>query len=90
MNIELTDEVKAERDKLGKPRCQLLGIDGNAFSIMGAVNRVLRNAGYSGTARDAFREEAMSGNYDHVIQTALDWIDEGPDDDFEVEGDDDE
>lgn len=49
----------------------LVGIDGNAGSIIGTVARALKRAGNDTATIDAFRKEAMSGDYDHVIQTAL-------------------
>lgn len=54
-----------------KPEVELVGIDGNAFSIIGTVQRALRSAGNGKDVIDAFTEEAMSGDYDHVIQTAI-------------------
>lgn len=53
---------------------QLSGIDGNAFSIMGAVSKALRRGGVSKDEIDAYMKESMSGDYDHVIQTAMAWV----------------
>ena len=53
----------------------LSGGDGNAFAIMGAVSKALRRAGVDKAERDAFMAEATSGDYDHVIQTAMAWVD---------------
>jgi ribosomal protein S9 len=53
---------------------ELTGTDGNAYAIMAAVSRGLRNAGVSDTERDAFTAEATSGNDDHLIQTAMRWV----------------
>lgn len=53
----------------------LSGGNGNAFAIMGAVSRALRRAGVDKAERDAFMAEATSGDYDHVIQTAMAWVD---------------
>ena len=58
-------------ENLIKPEVELVGIDGNAFSIIGTVQRELRRAGNSSEVLDAFMEEATSGDYDHVIQTAI-------------------
>jgi hypothetical protein len=52
---------------------QLSGEDGNAFFIVGRVRSALREAGY-GHERDEFSEEAMSGDYDHVLQTCVRWV----------------
>jgi hypothetical protein len=52
----------------------LTGRDGNAFSIIGSVSKALRRAGVSAEEIDKFRTEAMSGDYDHVLQTTMDWV----------------
>lgn len=54
---------------------QLLGEDGNAMAMIGAVRRGLRRAGVPNAELDAFSQEAMSGDYDHVIQTCMKWVD---------------
>lgn len=54
---------------------QLSGTDGNAFSILAAVDRALRAAGAPGKDLDAFHREATSGDYDHLLRTCLRWVD---------------
>lgn len=53
----------------------LVGQDGNAFMIIGAVTRALRQAGASSEEQDEFRNEAMSGDYNHLLQTVMAWVD---------------
>ena len=53
---------------------QLTGKDGNAFAIMGNVNRALRRGGVSKEERDEYMEQSMSGDYDNVLQTAMAWV----------------
>lgn len=55
-------------------KVQLSGEDGNAFMLMGRVQKALRNAGATPTELDEFINEATSGDYDHVIQTCMDWV----------------
>jgi hypothetical protein len=43
---------------------QLSGTDGNAYSILGAVNRALVS-------------EATAGDYYHLLATAMRWVDCG-------------
>lgn len=52
---------------------QLSGEDGNAFAIMGRVTRTMKEHGH-GDLVDKYREEAMSGDYDHLIQTTMKWV----------------
>ena len=58
-----------------KPELELVGQDGNAFFIIGRASGVLRSSGYSQEVITKFQEEASSGDYDHVIQTCMEWFD---------------
>lgn len=53
---------------------KLTGEDGNAFNILGICLRAMRQAGLSQEERDAFRAEATSGSYDHLLATCLEWF----------------
>jgi len=54
---------------------ELLGNDGNAFSIMGAVSKAMRRAGVSSEERDLYFKEATSGDYDQLLATTMEWVD---------------
>ena len=49
---------------------------------MGNVARALRRAGNSPAVIQQFRDEAMSGDYDHLLQTALAYITDPEDEDY--------
>ena len=53
---------------------QLTGEDGNAFAILGAVVKGLKKAGASPVEVDEFQQEAMSGDYDHLLQVCMQWV----------------
>lgn len=54
---------------------QLTGRDGNAFAVIGNVTNALkREARCDQKEIDAFIEEATSGDYDHVLQTCMKWV----------------
>ena len=53
---------------------QLSGLDGNAFGVLGRVNRALKDAGHP-EAVEPFTAEATAGDYDHLLQTAMRWVD---------------
>ena len=53
---------------------QLTGEDGNAFFIIGRVMRALRQHGVPRERLDEFQEDAMSGDYAHVIATCTKWV----------------
>jgi hypothetical protein len=49
----------------------LVGIDGNAYSIMGAFRRQARREGWSQEEINLVIEEAQSGDYDHLLATIV-------------------
>lgn len=53
---------------------ELVGQDGNAFAIMGAVSKALRRASVSKEEISEFTKEAMSGDYEHLLRTAGEWV----------------
>ena len=52
----------------------LTGQDGNAFTILGRCRAAARDAGLSDDEVAAFMDEAMAGDYDHLLQTAMRWF----------------
>ena len=53
---------------------QLSGEDGNAFNLMGIVNRALRNADAPQKDIDAFIKEATAADYNHLLRTCMKWV----------------
>ena len=49
----------------------LVGEDGNAFAILGAVKTAMRKGGCSKADIDTYMEEAMGGDYDHLLQVTM-------------------
>jgi hypothetical protein len=52
---------------------QLTGEDGNAYAILGTVQRALRQAGHGDEAAEFFAE-ATSGDYNHLLRTCMRWV----------------
>lgn len=70
------EEMKLmEKQERKKPTVNLVGEDGNALIIVGRCAKALYKAGYSPDEINQFREEALSGDYDNVLQTAIKWCD---------------
>ena len=44
------------------------------FAIMGRVNAALKKVGISGKETEEFRNQAMSGNYDQLPRTVMEWV----------------
>ena len=53
---------------------ELLGRDGNAFFILGAVRKALRRAGISEDEVFAFTTEATGRDYDELLTTTMRWV----------------
>lgn len=53
---------------------QLLGLDGNAFSILGRVMSAMRDEGIAQEEIDLFLKEATGGNYDELLATVAKWV----------------
>jgi hypothetical protein len=54
-----------------KPTVKLIGEDGNAFAIIGKVNKAMRKVGYSQEEIKKYNDEAMSGDYDNLLQVTM-------------------
>ena len=66
--------LEALKKRKKKPSVKLIGNDGNAFAIIGSCQRAARK-NYTTEEWDAIREEMMSGDYDHLLATAMDFFD---------------
>ena len=51
----------------------LVGVDGNAFSIMGYTSRALRNEGLR-ELEEEMTKKAMSGDYWHLIRVRDEYV----------------
>ena len=49
--------------------------DGNAFHLLGVFARHARQQGWSREEIEAVRTEATAGDYDHLLQTLLRYVD---------------
>lgn len=52
-------------------KVKLTGADGNAFAIIGAVVKAMRKAGLDASE---FIEEATADDYNHLLATALKYV----------------
>lgn len=59
--------------KKKKPTVKLSGHDSNSFAILATVSDALLSAGMVAES-EAFLEEAVKGDYDHLIQTASKYV----------------
>jgi len=52
----------------------LVGVDGNAFAVMGYTARALKNEGLYDKVAE-MRDKAMSGDYSNLICVCMDYVD---------------
>lgn len=52
----------------------LVGVDSNAFSIMGYTMKAMRAANMDSKEISAYQTGSMSGDYDHVISASMDML----------------
>ena len=62
--------------KKAKPSLQLTGMDGNVFEIIGTASKAAARFNRDVPVEDridfdVIQKEAMSGNYDHILQTLM-------------------
>ncbi|EAI4194435.1 hypothetical protein AV778_03800 [Campylobacter coli] len=53
---------------------KLVGEDGNAFSILARVSNALKKVGVSKEEISQFQKEAMSSDYNHLLNVVQDWV----------------
>jgi hypothetical protein len=65
---------EAMKPKYPDIKVQMVGRDGNAFSIIGRVTKALRNARVPVEERKKFQAEATKTDYNNVLQTVMRWV----------------
>lgn len=52
----------------------LIGIDGNAFAVMGYVQRIMKYEGFSVEEINEYIERATSGDYSHLLCESMNMV----------------
>ena len=55
-----------------KVKLNLVGLDGNAFSLMGAFSTAARRQGWGQEEIQAVLDDCTSGDYNHLLCTLMD------------------
>ena len=69
---------------------ELVGLDSNAFSIMGAFRSNAKRQGWTKDEIEVVLKEAMSGDYNHLLATIMDNVQDPEDEDEDKDEDEDE
>ena len=62
--------------KTMKPRCRLIGEDGNIFNLMGIVSRTLKDAGEPEKADEMIKRITSDAkSYDEALAVLMEYVD---------------
>lgn len=70
-----------ENPKFPQVKVSLVGLDGNAFSILARAQKAMRKAGLAEEDIEEYLTQATSGDYNHLLQVTMDTV--ATDDDTE-------
>ena len=59
-----------------KPKCKLVGSDGNIFNILGIAGRVLKANGMREEADEMYRRVTSSGSYYEALGIICEYVDD--------------
>lgn len=54
----------------------LVGVDGNAFSVMAYVAKCMKNENFSVKEIKEYRSKAMNGDYNNLLCVSMDYVEE--------------
>lgn len=66
-----------------KVKLDLVGLDGNAFVLMGTFSKQAKKEGWSKEEIEAVTNKCMEGDYNHLLATLMEHCDDGVDFDDE-------
>ncbi len=62
-------------NKLIKPKCKLIGQDGNIFNLMGLASRALKKAGFAVEASEMINKITSCSSYKDALSIIEDYVD---------------
>ncbi len=60
--------------ELKKPKCALIGEDGNIFNLMGIASKILKRNGMREEAKEMCEKITKSGSYDEALNIISDYV----------------
>jgi len=60
---------------MARKKYNLVGIDGNAFAVMGYVRNAMREQGFGAEAIKEYTSSATSSDYNNLLAVSVFWID---------------
>ncbi len=68
------NKKKKHDAEINKPSCQLVGTDGNVYSVIGNVCRALKQAGQHDSAAEFKTKAFASESYDAVLALCFEYV----------------
>lgn len=65
--VDLTKKVNLKKRPISKPRCKLVGEDGNIFNLLGIARRALNHAGLNEKAKEMSERVMNSQSYESAL-----------------------
>jgi hypothetical protein len=59
---------------MAKPKCKLIGEDGNIFNLMGIASRTLKKAGLTEQAEEMIERIKNSGSYHEALGIIMEYV----------------
>ena len=59
---------------MDKPKCKLIGQNGNVFNLMNIVSRELKRAGFDTEAKEMVDKVTSSMSYDEALQCLMEYV----------------
>ena len=68
------EDYEVEKPKVTKPRCKLIGEDGNIFNLIGIAARALRKAGLADKATEMSEKVMQSKSYTEALSVIMEYV----------------
>ena len=67
-------KVDLKKPEVTKPRCKLIGEDGNIFNLIGIASRSLRRAGLADKAKEMSEKVTHCGSYTEALSIIMEYV----------------
>ena len=67
-------KVNLKKPEVTKPRCKLIGEDGNIFNLIGIASRSLRRAGLADKAKEMSEKVTHCGSYTEALSIIMEYV----------------
>lgn len=69
---EQIEDLEIPKNK--RPKCPIIGADGNIFNVMGAASKTLKSSGMSEKSREMCSRVTSSGSYEEALGIIMEYV----------------